>query len=55
MLGERAGYIWISSFDQNIYRQLENVQIDRIFTDKALGKSTQKLELEVYLEAKFTV
>ena len=35
-----------SSFDQNPERQLEHVQVDRLFTDKASGKDTQRPELE---------
>ena len=38
MPGQRIGYIRVSSFDQNPERQLEGVQLDRIFTDKASGK-----------------
>ena len=36
----------MSSFDQNPERQLEHVQVDRLFTDKASGKDTQCPELE---------
>lgn len=38
MQGQRIGYIRVSSFDQNTERQLEHVQVDRLFTDKASGK-----------------
>ena len=44
--GHRIGYIWVSSFDQNPERQLEHIQVDRLFTDKASGKDTQHPELE---------
>jgi DNA invertase Pin-like site-specific DNA recombinase len=47
--GQRVGYVRVSSFDQNPERQLENVQVDRVFTDKASGKDTQRLELESLL------
>ena len=46
MHGQRIGYVRVSSFDQNPERQLEHVQVDRLFTDKASGKDTQRPELE---------
>jgi len=44
--GQRIGYVRVSSFDQNPERQLEHVLVDRLFTDKASGKDTQRPELE---------
>jgi DNA invertase Pin-like site-specific DNA recombinase len=44
--GHRIGYVRVSSFDQNPERQLEHVPVDRLFTDKASGKDTQRPELE---------
>ena len=44
--GQRIGYVRVSSLDQNPERQLEQVQVDRIFTDKASGKNTQRPELD---------
>ena len=49
MIGHRIGYVRVSSFDQNPERQLEHVQVDRVFTDKASGKDTQRPELEQLL------
>jgi DNA invertase Pin-like site-specific DNA recombinase len=46
MTGKRIGYIRVSSFDQNPERQLENVQMDKVFTDKASGKDTKRPELK---------
>ena len=46
MQGQRIGYVRVSSFDQNPERQLEHVPVDRLFTDKASGKDTQRPELE---------
>ena len=46
MHGHRIGYVRVSSFDQNPERQLEHVPVDRLFTDKASGKDTQRPELE---------
>lgn len=46
MKGQRIGYIRVSSFDQNPERQLNQNQVDKVFVDKALGKDTQRPELE---------
>ncbi len=46
MAGQRIGYVRVSSFDQNPERQLEQVQVDRVFTDRASGKDTRRPELE---------
>jgi DNA invertase Pin-like site-specific DNA recombinase len=46
MPGQRIGYIRVSSFDQNPERQLEQVPLDRVFTDKASGKDMQRPELD---------
>ena len=37
MQGHRIGYIRVSTFEQNPQRQLEQVQVDRVFIDKASG------------------
>ena len=47
--GQRVGYVRVSNFDQNPERQLEHVQVERLFTDKASGKDTQRPELEALL------
>ena len=44
--GHHIGYVRVSSFDQNPERQLEQVPVDRHFTDTASGKDTQRPELE---------
>ena len=46
MQGHRIGYVRVSSFDQNPERQLEQVQVDRVFTDRASGKDTQRPQLD---------
>ncbi|NTW97956.1 MAG: recombinase family protein [Oscillochloris sp.] len=46
MKGQRIGYVRVSSFDQNVDRQLESVAVDRTFTDKASGKDTKRPELD---------
>jgi len=47
--GHRIGYVRVSSFDQNPERQLELVQVDKVFTDKASGKDTQRPQLDALL------
>ena len=49
MKGQRIGYVRVSSFDQNPERQLEQVQVDKVFIDKASGKDTQRPELDTLL------
>ena len=49
MKGQRIGYVRVSSFDQNPERQLEHIQVDKVFTDKASGKDTQRPELDALL------
>jgi len=49
MQGQRVGYVRVSSFEQNTDRQLEQVNLDRIFTDRASGKNTQRPELDALL------
>jgi DNA invertase Pin-like site-specific DNA recombinase len=47
--GQRIGYIRVSSFDQNPDRQLEHIEVNKVFTDKASGKDTQRPELDALL------
>src|SRR3546814_15888886 len=49
MKGQRIGYVRVSSFDQNVNRQLEGVALDKIFTDKASGKGVDRPQLETML------
>ncbi|MEZ1412293.1 recombinase family protein, partial [Pseudomonas aeruginosa] len=49
MQGQRIGYVRVSSYDQNPERQLEQVEIGKLFTDKASGKDTQRPQLEAML------
>lgn len=39
------GYIRVSTFDQNVDRQLEGVKADKVFIDKVSGKSTDRPQL----------
>lgn len=49
MKGLRIGYVRVSSADQNSERQLENLKLDKTFTDQASGKNTQRPQLEALL------
>ena len=47
--GQRIGYVRVSSTDQNAERQLEHLNADRVFTDKASGKDTARPALQELL------
>ena len=49
MKGQRIGYIRVSTFDQNPERQLESIQVDRTFTDKASGKDVKRPQLDALM------
>lgn len=44
--GQRVGYVRVSSYDQNPERQLDDVPLDRTFTDKASGKDMRRPQLQ---------
>jgi DNA invertase Pin-like site-specific DNA recombinase len=44
--GQRIGYVRVSSFEQNPERQLDRIELDKVFTDKASGKDTLRPELD---------
>lgn len=48
--GQRVGYTRVSSVDQNEARQLEGVQLDRTFTDKASGKDANRPQLQALFQ-----
>jgi DNA invertase Pin-like site-specific DNA recombinase len=50
MKGHRIGYIRVSSYDQNLERQLEGVPVDKVFEDKASGKDKKRPGLEALTE-----
>jgi|SRR4029453_15013830 DNA invertase Pin-like site-specific DNA recombinase len=49
MLGQRIGYIRVSTLDQHIDRQLEGIEVDKTFIDTASGKDTKRPQLELLL------
>ncbi|WP_175895375.1 recombinase family protein [Burkholderia cepacia] len=48
--GKHIGYIRVSTVDQNTERQLEGVDLDKVFTDKASGKDTERPQLQAALD-----
>ena len=49
MTGHKIGYIRVSSAEQNTERQLDGLTMDRVFTDKISGKSTDRPQLQEML------
>jgi len=49
-VGQRIGYQRVSTIDQNTDRQLDGVELDEVFTDKASGKDSKRPELVRALE-----
>jgi DNA invertase Pin-like site-specific DNA recombinase len=49
MSGQRIGYIRVSPLDQHTERQLDGIQVDKTFTDKASGKDTKRPQLELLM------
>jgi DNA invertase Pin-like site-specific DNA recombinase len=49
MTGQRIGYVRVSTFDQNVDRQLEGLTLNKVFTDKASGKDVDRPQLEAML------
>jgi predicted site-specific integrase-resolvase len=47
--GQRVGYIRVSSAGQNPARQLDGVEVDRVFTDTVSGKSADRPQLAAML------
>ena len=47
--GQRIAYVRVSTIDQRTERQLENIKLDRVFTDKASAKDTKRPELDAML------
>lgn len=48
--GQRVGYIRVSTVDQNSDRQLQGVDVDKVFEDKASGKSSNRPQLKALME-----
>ena len=48
-IGQKIGYVRVSSVDQNDARQLDGLTLDKIFTDKASGKDVHRPQLQAML------
>jgi predicted site-specific integrase-resolvase len=48
--GQTIEYIRVSSLDQNTERQLDCLQFDQVFTDKASGKDTNRPQLQAAIK-----
>lgn len=49
-MGQRVGYQRVSTVDQNTDRQLDGVELDKVFSDKASGKDTDRPQLAACLD-----
>jgi len=49
MAGQRVGYVRVSTLDQRTDRQLDGVELDRVFTEKASGKDVVRPQLDALL------
>jgi DNA invertase Pin-like site-specific DNA recombinase len=49
VIGQRIGYIRVSTIDQHVERQLEGIPLDRTFIDKASGKDTKRPQLDLMM------
>lgn len=50
MTGKTIGYIRVSSIDQNIDRQKQDMIVDKLFIDKCSGKTIERPELRAMLD-----
>ena len=48
--GQSVGYIRVSSVDQNTERQLDNLNLDKVFIDKMTGSTKDRPELQRMIE-----
>jgi DNA invertase Pin-like site-specific DNA recombinase len=47
--GQNVGYVRVSSIEQNTGRQLDGIEVDRIFIDRASGKNTERPKFQEML------
>jgi len=50
MKGQKIGYIRVSSITQNTDRQLDGMELDKIFTDKCSGSKKNRPNLQACIE-----
>ncbi len=44
--GHNVGYVRVSSVDQNLDRQLNEIELDKVFTEKASAKDAKRPRLQ---------
>jgi DNA invertase Pin-like site-specific DNA recombinase len=49
MAGQRVGYVRVSTLDQHTERQLDGIEVDRVFTDTASGRDVARPQLDALL------
>ena len=42
MAGQRCGYVRVATADQNTERQLDGIELDRVFTDRISGATRNR-------------
>jgi len=47
---QKVGYVRVSTVDQNTERQLDGVELDKVFTDKCSAKDTNRPQLMLLME-----
>lgn len=47
--GQKVGYRRVSTMEQNTARQLDGIELDKVFTDKCSGKDTERPQLEALM------
>lgn len=47
--GQKIGYVRVSSAEQNDARQLDGLELEKVFTDKASGKDVKRPQLQAML------
>ena len=50
MTGKKVGYVRVSTVEQNESRQLDGLELDKVFTDKASGRDRNRPELVKLLD-----
>lgn len=48
--GKNIGYVRVSSEGQNTERQLDGIELDKVFTDRCSGKDTSRPQLQLMLD-----
>ncbi|MDD6088133.1 MAG: recombinase family protein [Desulfovibrionaceae bacterium] len=50
MNGKKIGYVRVSTLEQNTERQLNGINLDKVFEDKCSGKDTNRPQLKLCLD-----